>query len=106
MVIKEAVRRLTLYDLVEDTELAYDKYKKENIPAATIFQGIRNLWRASIRLSGDFIFGLGLYGVLEADMSSGYLLYGAGGLATAYIVDHLLFEKYLPSQVKKDKKPL
>lgn len=106
MVLREAVRRITLYDLVEDTQKAYEKYKGENIPSATIFQGIRNLWRASIRLSGDFILGLGVYGVLEADMDPSYLLYGGGGLVTAYLVDHLLFEKYLPSPVKKKKEHL
>jgi len=106
MVIREAVRRVTLYDLVEDTVECYEIYKEKNIPAATVFQGIRNLLRASIRLSGDFMFGLGIYGIIEADMSPDYLLYGAGGLAAAYIADHLFFENYLPSPAKKDKKPL
>lgn len=95
MVVKDLVKRVTLYDLVEDASKSIDAYRQEKISGSILHRRLSvDGTRASVRLAGDTMTGLGISAVIIEGRSPGYILYGVAATAIAYAVDYFIFEVY------------
>lgn len=95
-IVKEAARRIALVDIFE--ELNKDGYK----PASFI----RAATRATIRIMGDLELALVTRYVVnvQSEDSARYMALGAVGMATAYLMDYLVFDQFWPKVTAFDKK--
>ncbi len=109
--LKEIVRRVTLYDIVEQSEET-DKLLKditdeqEKMPQALRYL-LRHASRVMFRMTGNIEVALaGYYGYTAAsvdpDLIPQCVMLGVGGVLT-YLADYALFDRMSPLPKQKDK---
>lgn len=109
-ILKEIVRRVTLYDIIEQSTEAdkiLHKLDNHNKEYALRFEHLtRHACRIMFRMAGNLEIALGAYFVYTAasvdpEQIPNSVLLAAGGVLT-YLVDYAIFDKMNPLPTKKD----
>ena len=104
---KEALRRVTLYDLVEESSYFYKGLKEVDLEEYVRVSHkssylVRNVCRALFRFIGDGWMAISVYTAIEEpEYCATSLAAGTVGLLSAYFIEHVIYDRFFPMKFKK-----